>query len=97
MWPRALLIAFIVLQAADGLLTYAAVEQFGAVVEGNPLLETWIVLTGSATALIGAKTMACLCGAVLYVTGVHNVLAGLSVLYLFGAVLPWLRIFAQFS
>ena len=60
------------------------------------ILATWIVLTGSATALIGAKTMACLCGAVLYVTGVHHVLAGLSALYLFAAVVPWLRIFAQF-
>jgi hypothetical protein len=97
MWPRALLVAFIMLQAADGLLTYAAVEQFGAAAEGNPLLETWIVLTGSATALIGAKTMACFCGAVLYVAGVHQVLAGLSVLYLFAAVVPWLRIFAQFT
>ena len=97
MWPRALLITFIVLQAADGLLTYAAVQQFGAAAEGNPLLETWIVLTGSATALIGAKTMACLCGAVLYLAGVHNVLAGLSLLYLFAAVVPWLRIFAQLT
>ena len=97
MWPRALLIVFLGLQAADGLLTYAAVERFGAVAEGNPLLETWIVLTGSATALIGAKTMACLCGAVLYMTGVHHVLAGLSLLYLFAAVVPWLRIFAQFT
>ncbi len=97
MWPRALLVAFIVLQAADGLLTYAAVERFGPLAEGNPLLETWIVLTGSATALIGAKTMACLCGAVLYVAGVHHVLAGLSVLYLFAAVVPWLRVFAQLT
>ena len=96
MWPRTLLIVFVVLQAADGLLTYAAVERFGAVAEGNPILATWIVLTGSATALIGAKTMACVCGAVLYVTGVHHVLAGLSALYLFAAVVPWLRIFAQF-
>ena len=96
MWPRALLVVFLGLQAADGLLTYAAVERFGTVAEGNPLLATWIMLTGSATALIGAKTMACLCGAVLYVTGVHQVLAALSALYLFAAVGPWLRIFAQY-
>jgi hypothetical protein len=97
MWPRALLIVFIVLQAADGLLTYAAVERFGAGAEGNPILATWIMLTGSGTALIGAKTMACMCGALLYAAGVHHVLAGLSVLYLFGAVVPWLRVFAQFT
>ena len=97
MWPRALLVVFIVLQAADGLLTYAAVERFGTVAEGNPILATWIALTGSTAALIGAKTMACVCGAVLYVTGVHHVLAGLSLLYIFAAVVPWLRIFAQFT
>ena len=38
MWPRALLLIFIVLQAADGLLTYAAVERFGTAAEGNPIL-----------------------------------------------------------
>lgn len=95
MWPRALLVIFIVLQAADGLLTYAAVERFGTAAEGNPILATWIMLTGSAPALIGAKTVACVCGAVLYAAGVHYVLAGLSALYLFAAVVPWLRIFAQ--
>jgi hypothetical protein len=95
MWPRVLLALFIVLQAADGLLTYAAVERFGPGVEGNPILATWMLLTGSEAALLGAKTLACLCGAVLYVAGVYHVLAGLSALYLFAAVVPWLRIFAQ--
>lgn len=92
-----MLVTFIALQAVDGLLTYAAVERFGTIAEGNPILVTWIMLTGSATALIGAKTMACLCGAVLYVAGVHHVLAGLSALYLFAAVMPWLRIFSQLA
>jgi hypothetical protein len=97
MWPRVLLAIFLVLQAADGVLTYFAVSRFGAAAEGNPLLATWIMLTGAAPALVGAKTMACLCGGLLYVAGVHHVLAGLSVLYLFAAVIPWLRIFATFS
>ena len=97
MWPRALLIVFIVLQAADGLLTYAAVERFGMGAEGNPILATWIMLTGSGTALIGAKTLACMCGGLLYAAGVYHALASLSVLYLFAAVVPWLRVFAQFT
>jgi hypothetical protein len=92
-----MLVTFIALQAVDGLLTYAAVERFGTMAEGNPILVTWIMLTGSAPALIGAKAMACLCGAVLYVAGVHHVLAGLSVLYLFAAVVPWLKIFASLA
>jgi len=94
MGPRVLLVLFIVLQAADGLLTYAAVERFGTIAEGNPILATWIMLTGSGPALIGAKALACFCGGVLYFAGVHHVLAGLSALYLFAAVVPWLRIFA---
>jgi hypothetical protein len=97
MWPRVLLLIFIVLQAADGVLTYVAVERFGTAAEGNPLLATWMMLTGAAPALVGAKAMACLCGGLLYLAGVHHVLAGLSMLYLFAAVIPWLRIFATFS
>jgi hypothetical protein len=97
MWPRVLLAIFIVLQAADGVLTYVAVERFGTQAEGNPLLATWMMLTGAVPALVGAKTMACLCGGLLYVAGVHHVLAGLSVIYLVAAVIPWLRIFATFS
>lgn len=97
MWPRVLLALFIVLQAADGLLTYAAVERFGMGAEGNPILATWMVITGSEAALVGAKMLACFCGAVLYVAGVYHVLAGLSVLYLFAAVVPWLRILTSIS
>ena len=97
MWPRVLLAIFIVLQAADGLLTYAAVERFGLGAEGNPILATWMLLTGSEAALLGAKMLACFCGAVLYVAGVYHVLAGLSVLYLFAAVVPWLRILGSIS
>jgi hypothetical protein len=94
MGPRVLLVVFIVLQAADGLLTYLAVERFGLQAEGNPLLATWIMLTGTGPALVGAKALALFCGGVLYAAGVHYVLAGLSVLYLFAAVVPWLRVFA---
>ena len=95
MRPRLWLVFFVLLQLADGVLTYAAVERFGAVAEGNPILATWIVLTGAAPALIGAKLIACACGAVLYVAGVHRVLIGLSALYFFAAVMPWLQIFSQ--
>ena len=92
MKPRLWLAIFIALQLADGMLTYAAIDLFGASAEGNPLLATWITITGAAPALVGAKLMACACGGVLYVAGVHRVLLGLSALYLFGAVVPWLQI-----
>jgi Domain of unknown function (DUF5658) len=95
MRPRLWLVFFVLLQLADGVLTYAAVERFGTAAEGNPILATWIVITGTAPALIGAKLIACACGAVLYAAGVHRVLAGLSALYFFAAVVPWLQIFSQ--
>ena len=95
MKPRLWLAIFIVLQLTDGVLTYAAVDLYGASAEGNPLLATWIMLTGAAPALLGAKLMACACGGVLYVAGVHRVLMGLSALYLFAAVVPWLQIFSS--
>ena len=72
------------------------IELFVTSAEGNPFLAT-----GSfdrvAPALVGAKLMACACGGVLYLAGVHRVLLGLSALYLFGAVVPWLQIFSQLS
>lgn len=97
MKPRLWLVVFILLQLADGVLTYAAVDRFGVHAEGNPILATWIVITGAAPALIGAKLVACACGAVLYAAGVHHVLLALSALYFFAAVMPWLQIFSIYS
>lgn len=92
MTPRLWLAVFLVLQAADGLLTYAAVGMFGPQAEGNPLLVTWMGVMGHGPALMGAKILACACGAILYVCRVHTILAGLTALYLFGAVMPWLHV-----
>ena len=77
------------------MLTYAAVSRFGPQAEGNPILVTWIVVAGAMPALFGAKLLACACGAVLYTAGVYRVLAGLSTLYFFAAVLPWVHLFSQ--
>jgi hypothetical protein len=95
MKPRLWLAIFLVFQCADGVLTYAAVDIFGPSAEGNPLLAAWIMVAGALPAVFGAKLLACACGAVLYATGVHYVLLGLTTLYFFAAVLPWLHIFSQ--
>ena len=89
---RLVFAVFIVLQVADGLMTYAAVSIFGGAAEGNPLLLTWIHLAGAGPALFGAKFLACGCGAVLYALGVQRALAGLTALYLVAAIGPWLAI-----
>jgi len=95
MRPRLWLAIFLLLQLADGVLTYAAVDRFGPQAEGNPILAAWILIAGALPAVFAAKLVACACGGVLYAAGVHRVLVGLSTLYLFAAVLPWLHIFSQ--
>jgi hypothetical protein len=50
MKPRLWLAIFIVLQLTDGVLTYAAVDLYGATAEGNPILATWILIAGAAPA-----------------------------------------------
>jgi hypothetical protein len=88
---RLTLAFFVVLQLADGLMTYGAVRIFGPLAEGNPLIAIWIGLAGAGPAILGAKLMACGCGVVLHQCGVRKVLAGLTAVYLFGAVGPWLH------
>jgi len=95
MAPRLWLAVFVVLQVADGLLTYAAVGIFGPQAEGNPLLVTWMAMLGDGPALFGAKALACGCGAILYICGVTRVLVGATAFYLFGAVVPWLQVLTK--
>jgi len=93
--PRLIFAIFIVMQVADGWLTYEAVDLYGASAEGNPILKTWMHWTGFGPALLGAKLLAIGCGGVLYATGVYPILGGLTAFYLFGAVVPWLQIFSS--
>ena len=89
---RLSLLIFLVLQAADGAITYGAVQVWGPAAEGNPLLTLMIALVGVGPALLVAKGIACGGGLLLYTRGVHRVLAALTALYAFTAVIPWLRV-----
>jgi hypothetical protein len=93
--PRVMLLLFLAMQAFDGLFTYTAVNVYGLHAEGNVLIATWMALVGPAPALFGAKTLAAVCGVILYVRGVHRTLALLTALYGVGAIAPWLVIFSQ--
>jgi hypothetical protein len=86
---------FLIAQVCDGLFTYAAVQRFGTIAEGNPLLVTWMALVGPTPALLGAKIVASACGLVLYFCGIHRVLLALTVFYGVAAVGPWLAIFMR--
>lgn len=91
---RLVFAVFVVLQVADGLMTYGAVSIFGSVAEGNPLLQTWIQFAGAGPALFGAKLLACGCGTILYLANARKTLAALSVFYVMGAIGPWLHLLA---
>ena len=92
---RLILLVFVVLQAADGLITYGAVTIFGTAAEGNPLLETWMHIAGPGPALFGAKLLACACGVVLYSLGIRRTLAALTAFYVFAGIGPWLHILSR--
>lgn len=85
---------FLVVQGADGLMTYEAVRAFGPSAESNQLLVMWMSIAGFGAAIAGAKALACACGAILYSLRVHSVLATLTAVYLVFAIVPWLHTLA---
>jgi hypothetical protein len=93
--PRLTLLIFMTLQIADGVITYSAVSIFGPTAEGNPILATWMHLAGIGPTLFVAKVLACGGGLFLYHRRGHAVLAGLTIGYALGAVVPWLRALAS--
>jgi hypothetical protein len=92
---RVLLLLFLTAQGFDGLFTYTAVHAYGLHAEGNVLIATWIALVGPAAALFGAKTVAGACGVLLYARGMHRTLSLLTMLYVVGAIGPWLMVFGR--
>ena len=93
---RLTLVLFVVLQVADGLMTFGAVRIFGTAVEANPILETWFHLVGPGAALLGAKGVACGAAVVLYALDRLRILAALTGVLLAYGVLPWLVQLATF-
>ena len=91
-FTRLTLLVFLVFQAADGLMTYGVASAFGASVEGNPLIATWMHIVGVGPAVFVAKIASAAGGILLYARGVYFWLAACTVFYAFGAVIPWLRV-----
>lgn len=92
---RLILAIFLVMQIADGLITYGAVSIFGPAAEGNPLLGIWIETAGAGPALLGAKLLACACGAFLHMLYRTRTLAALTGLYVVCAIGPWLHVLSR--
>jgi hypothetical protein len=91
-WSRFVLTIFIVLQIADGLITFAAVRVYGPSAEGNPVLQTWIQLLGPGVTLLTFKTIACAGAALLYLFGRDRTLIALTTLLATLGVGPWLTL-----
>jgi uncharacterized protein DUF5658 len=86
------IIAFLVVQALDGMLTYVGIVSYGPSVEGNPLLSWMMGTLGAAPALAGAKMTASMFGIILHLTAVHRTVALLAALYVSAAILPWVEL-----
>ena len=78
------------------LFTYIAVHAYGLHAEGNVLIATWMGLVGPGAALFGAKAVAGACGLLLYARGLHRTLSLLTVLYVIGAIGPWLMVYVTY-
>lgn len=97
-----LTILLILLQLADGFLTFWGVTVFGINAEGNPLLQFLMAHWGEGLALFVAKSVAIVACVLLYFSKArHNVLRhgmwGVAVFYVLFAVIPWSLIFFAYN
>jgi hypothetical protein len=82
-------LAFVLVQALDGAMSYVGVSLHGPGIEGNPLVAWYLEAFGPAVGFTVAKLFAVTCGAVLYLTARHRWVAILTVVYVVFAVVPW--------
>jgi hypothetical protein len=87
---------FVATQVLDGMLTYWGVSRFGVHIEFNSWLATLMNAIGPAPALLAAKSLACLCGVVLFATTSFRVLAVATGWCLGFAVVPWVALALAF-
>jgi hypothetical protein len=85
----AVFLAFVLVQIADGFLTYRGIAIFGVGIEANPLVAWCVSTLGVALALIVVKLFAVTCGSVLHLNTMHGAVGVLTLVYLAAAVWPW--------
>jgi hypothetical protein len=86
------IVLFLLAQAADGVMTYVGVTTMGLHVEANPLLVALMRAVGQGAGVTMAKVTAAVLGISLHLVGVHRIIAALTVIYVIGAVVPWLSL-----
>jgi uncharacterized protein DUF5658 len=85
-------LAFVVVQALDGVMSYVGVSLHGPGIEGNPLVAWYMSAFGPAVGFTVAKLFAVTCGTVLYLTARHRWVAVLTLVYVVFAVVPWVTL-----
>jgi hypothetical protein len=86
-------IAFVLTQCMDGVLTYLGVTIWGLEAEANPLVSSAMLAAGLGPGLAGVKLFAVGLGIALHRCRVHNVVALLTVVYIGAAIVPWMMMF----
>jgi hypothetical protein len=84
-----LLALFMAVQVLDAALTWTGILRFGTAIEANPLLAASFAHFGAGATLGAAKLFAVACAVVLHVRSHYLILSVLTVLYVFGAIVPW--------
>jgi hypothetical protein len=92
-----IVLAFLVVQALDGVLTYIGLTSIGRVVEGNPLVASMMAVFGLGPGLAGAKLVAASLGIALHLFGTHRLIALLTAVYFAAAIVPWAALIATTS
>jgi hypothetical protein len=93
LWYAELLwLAFVIVQALDGAMSYIGVSLHGLGIEANPLVAWYLGVLGPAAGFTVAKLFAVTCGAVLYVGARYMWVGLLTVVYVIFAVVPWVRL-----
>jgi hypothetical protein len=83
------IVAFLLVQALDGVFTYVGLAEFGKGIEGNPLITSLLLVANPAAALALVKLTAAGFGITLHVAGVHRTVALLTAFYVAVALVPW--------
>ena len=86
------MIAFVIAQFCDGVLTYIGVHTFGQGIEANPILSWYIAAFGAGAALFAAKCLAIGCAVLLYRFARYRTIGALTVMYFAMAVQPWVSL-----
>jgi hypothetical protein len=88
-------LAFVIVQALDGVMSYVGVSLHGPGIEANPLVGWYLSAFGPAVGFTMAKLFAVTCGSVLYFTARYRWVAILTLVYLIFAVGPWVGLLSN--